>query len=250
VDEVIRIGEDGDEAPLVEEGRERDGWDSVFRDRDLVVYATPLAATLELLARHREVLPQQAVVTDLVSLKTPVLSRIRELGLADRYVGSHPMVGGTGTGFPYSRGDLYKGGRVWLVPGSDAAREPLERTRTLWAALGASPRQISATDHDRDMVWLSHLPQLVSNALVLTLEAAGYAREGLGSGGRDMTRLGGSGPDMWQELLEYAPSSLAEEALGGMVESLETIRAHLRDGDWAGIRELMNESRVWVEGRT
>lgn len=220
---------------------------STFADRDLVVYAAPLVATLQLLVRHRDVLPGEALVTDLVSLKVPVLQRIRELGLEDRYVGSHPMVGGTGSGFGFSEEDLFRGGRVWVVPGSRARPSQTERLSALWTALGAAPREIPADDHDRAMVWVSHLPQLTSNALVLALKAGGHPRSRLGSGGRDMTRLGASGAEMWRELLEHAPVSALDGALEGLVEVLEDLRARIREGDWDGLRALMSESRDWVE---
>ncbi len=224
--------------------------EEAFSDRDLVVYATPLSATLDLLGAHADLLPPGALVTDLASLKGPVLEKARELALADRYVGSHPMVGGTGAGFGFSRGDLYRGGRVWLVPGSPEQRAPQERIGALWAALGALPREITADEHDRNMVWVSHLPQLTSNALVLALKAAGHARVSLGSGGRDMTRLGASGAEMWKEILEHAPGALLDGALEGVVEALEDLRVRIRKEDWDGLRALMNESRAWVEEGT
>jgi len=224
--------------------------EETFADRDLVVYATPLAATLALLGRHADLIPSGALVTDLASLKAPVLEQVRELGLADRYVGSHPMVGGTGSGFGFSRAELYRGGRVWLVPGSRDQRGPTERLGAFWAALGAVPRETTADDHDRTMVWVSHLPQRTSNALSLALKKAGHPRSHLGSGGRDMTRLGASGAEMWTEILEHAPESLLDGALEGMVTALEDVRVRIREEDWDGLRALMNESRDWVEEGT
>jgi prephenate dehydrogenase len=100
------------------------------------------------------------------------------------------------------------------------------------------------------MVWVSHLPQLTSNALVLALRAAGHDRVSLGSGGRDMTRLGASGAEMWKEILEHAPGALLDGALEGVVEALEDFRVRIREEDWDGLRAMMNESRAWVEEGT
>jgi len=218
----------------------------LLRDRDLVVYGTPLRATVDLLGRHRPFLEPEAVVTDLASLKDPVLTRVQDLGLQDRYVGSHPMVGGTGSGFGASSVDLFRGARVWVVPGSGGDSGITGRLLELWGSLGARPRVVGAGEHDRSMVWVSHLPQLTGNALAMALEGAGVARSRLGSGGLDMTRLAGSPAEMWMEILQGAPSDLSRalEALGNAVEEL---RGLVDREDWEGVGDRMRTTREWVE---
>ncbi|MGW8268714.1 MAG: prephenate dehydrogenase [Longimicrobiales bacterium] len=220
---------------------------ALLRDRDLLVYATPLRATIALLEEHRPHLESGTIVTDLVSLKVPLLARALGLGLEDRYVGSHPMVGGTGSGFGHASPDLYRGGRVWLVAAGQGVSSPLLRTlRAFWGALGAKVAEITARDHDEAMVWLSHLPQLTSNALALAMKRAGFNRDRLGSGGRDMTRLAGSAPEMWKDLLEAAPESLPE-ALQAVERELAAIRTLLLQGDTPEVARRMVETRAWVE---
>ena len=90
----------------------------LLEGRDLVVYATPLSATLALLEEHRPFLETGTLLTDLVSLKNPILEKVESLGLGPRFVGSHPMVGGTETGFVHANPELFSGGRVWVVPGT------------------------------------------------------------------------------------------------------------------------------------
>jgi prephenate dehydrogenase len=98
------------------------------------------------------------------------------------------------------------------------------------------------------MVWLSHLPQITSNALALTLRDAGFERAQLGSGGADMTRLAGSAPEMWQDLLTLAPPSL-DVALGALVDAIEGMRSLLDEQNFKAIEELMRQSRSWVGER-
>lgn len=156
------------------------------------------------------------------------------------------MVGGTGAGFSFSRDNLFQGARVWVVSGSQVAPDSLDRLSTLWREVGAIPVPMGAEEHDGAMVWVSHLPQLASNALALTVKGAGFERAELGSGGREMTRLAGSAPEMWLDLLTMAPSSL-EAALASMADALEGIRQRLAERDFDGIGSLMRETRAWVE---
>ena len=103
----------------------------VASEADLLVYATPLDATLELLEAHRDRIRSDAVVTDVVSLKLPVARKIRELGLQDRWVGGHPMAGSEQSGFGAARGDLFRDAPVFLVRG-DAPGSAAGIVESLW----------------------------------------------------------------------------------------------------------------------
>lgn len=213
---------------------------------DLVVLATPLGATCSLVSRMAEAAEPSAMVTDVASLKTPVLRAARAAGIASRWVGSHPMCGSEGSGFGASRDGLFEGARVYLV-----CDETGEEGRTMleewWASLGAAPEPIEADAHDDLMGAVSHLPQLSANALGRVLAELGLAPELLGPGGRDMTRLAASSPDMWREILAEAPR--------GSVEHLRTFARHvnsladlLEAGEIEALATWMETTRAWREG--
>lgn len=233
----------------VEEGtvdRPCDDPGDVAAHADLLVYATPLDATLALLEAHRGRIRSDAVVTDVVSLKVPVARTIRELGLEGRWVGGHPMAGSEQSGFPAARGDLFRDAPVFLVRGSaaeDAAREVWK----LWEGIGARPRWVEAEAHDRLMIWASHLPQLVSNALASALDRAGVTPGDLGPGGRDMTRLAASAPELWKGLLK-AGGSREIEGLEAVVAELRGIIDLLSGGEAKAVKGYMERTRRWREG--
>lgn len=217
--------------------------EAFFPGLDLVVYCTPLLATVTLLAEHREFLSDEVLVTDVVSLKVPVMNKAREVGLETNFVGSHPMCGGEGKGFSASRDGLYEGRKVWLVDGGTPP-DRSTRIRDFWRSLGAVPQTISAEDHDSLMVWVSHLPQITSNALAKVLQQAGYGRGSLGPGGMDMTRLAASSPEMWSDLLRFAPADLPK-ALRAVENTLSEFRAQLGAGESEKVAEEMERTRIW-----
>ncbi len=214
---------------------------AVLAGADLVVYATPLDVTLRLLAGHRGRWPAGAVVTDVVSLKGPVEDAIAALGESARYVGSHPMAGGEGSGFGHSAADLFAGATVWLT-GRGVGAAALE---VLWRAVGARPRWTTAPEHDRLMSWCSHLPQLVSNALARVLEESGHAPSDLGTGGADMVRLAGSSPEMWLPLLAR---SEAGAALRDIARAARELADALDRRDLEAIEDWMRSTRAWRAG--
>ncbi len=219
-------------------------------DADLVVYATPVSVTLELLASTRERIRDDAVVTDLGSVKRPVESRARAVGLGGRFVGGHPVAGSHRSGLAAARADLYDGARVWLTPadaesaGDPAAAHALERVAALWRSVGAEPAVIGAEEHDRLMAWASHLPQLAASALASALARAGIAPADLGPGGADTTRIAASPPALWADILRHN-ADLVHQPLNALQGALAELAAALERGDGEALEDLLALASAW-----
>lgn len=210
---------------------------------DGVVLATPLAAVRDLLSMVLEVAPE-AWVTDVASLQLPPLRWARAAGMEERYATSHPMTGGEASGFAASRADLYRDAPVWVstTPGCD----PEVRTAVggLWTGLGARPRDVDAERHDRRMACVSHLPQVVATHLAALLADRDVGPTELGPGGRDTTRLAGSDPRMWRDILALAGPAASED-LRDLARRLESEADRLARGDASTFAEILDRTRTW-----
>ena len=217
--------------------------EEILPEADLVVYATPLHPTLRLLGEHQAHWDPQATVTDVAGLKAPVLARMEELGLGERYVGAHPMAGNEGQGYGASDGGLFQERRVWLIHGGapESVRRSVQR---LWESVGAMPRWTDAGEHDRSVVWCSHLPQLLANALAGALDSQGFTPDDLGPGGRDMTRLAGSPPDLWKDLFGASAPGLGP-AVSSVSRALDVLVDLLGKRDLHTLGEFMETTRRW-----
>lgn len=211
-------------------------------DADLVVLAVPLDATVQLMGEISAWMAPAALVTDVASLKVPVAAAAGDAGLQDRWVGSHPMCGSADSGFAASRADLYRGARIFLVshPSAEVANI---RLASFWRALGGEPEHIAAAEHDARMAAVSHLPQLTANALAAVLAAAGIRPTALGPGGTDMTRLAGSSPEMWADVLAAGPA--VSEHLRALAHQLDSMAERLDDRDLDAVTALMRRTRAW-----
>ncbi|MEQ8331189.1 MAG: prephenate dehydrogenase/arogenate dehydrogenase family protein [Longimicrobiales bacterium] len=216
-------------------------WQDAVHGADLVVLAAPLADTCDLLGRLPPHLDAGAVVTDVASLKAPVVRAARSAGLEDRFAGSHPMTGSESRGFDASRAELYDGAPVWVVPGGEAATAAVA---AFWRALGAAPTSIDAEAHDRLMALVSHLPQLAATALADTLADRGVSAGALGPGGRDTTRLAASNPEMWRDILAHAPPESAA-GLRALAGALDGLADALEAGDVDHLTMVMARTAAW-----
>ncbi len=211
----------------------------------LVVYATPLEACVRLLPVHAPLLRADALVTDVGSLMVPILDRVRSVGLEGRWIGSHPMCGSERSGFDASRADLYDGARVWISTTSDArAQARVSDLERFWRAVGARPARVDPAEHDRRMTLVSHLPQMTANALAEVLAAHGVDPDELGPGGRGMTRLAASSPDVWRDILMYAPDQL-QDVLRALSRAIADIADGVESGDLDALEARMARTRTW-----
>jgi prephenate dehydrogenase len=176
--------------------------DDVGEQVDLVVVAAPPDVTAAVVLDELKAHPD-AVVTDVASVKAGVLGSLRAAGADLRnYVGGHPMAGRERSGAVAARGDLFIG-RPWVlspVPEGDPAA--LSRVRRLALALGAVPVVMPATEHDEAVALVSHVPQVAASLVAARLRHAPDAAVALaGQGLRDVTRVAGSDPALWAQIL-------------------------------------------------
>lgn len=213
---------------------------------DVVVLATPVDVTAELLTRLGPTLVGPSLIMDVASTKRSIVAAAEAAGLGSRYVGAHPLTGSHRSGWGASRASLFEEARVFLCPSASTTPETLRLAESFWRSLRAGVEVLDAGAHDEQMAWRSHLPQAVATALALTLREADVARSALGPGGRDMTRLAGGEPGLWTGIVgDNAPAVV--EALVAMEAQLRLFRERLAAGE-DGVRESFELGRDWFDG--
>lgn len=170
---------------------------------DVLVLAAPPRANERLLRRAARLASPRLVVTDVSSVKQPIVTQALRLGLR-RFVGGHPIAGSERYGFRASHAGLFEGAAWALTPTAVTEPAALRLVRRLVRDAGGRPIVLDAARHDRALAFLSHLPQVVAWALAGAARADAVARAELrlaGTGWRDMTRLARSPVGLWSEIL-------------------------------------------------
>ena len=157
-----------------------------------------------------------------------------------RFIGGHPVCGGERTGVAFARQELFRDATWFLTPGTEARSDLFQRLHGVVASIGARPVAIDAEVHDRLMALVSHLPHVLAGALVnQAADTAPGGREALRSAGPsfvDLTRVAGSNPPLWADiLLANATAVLAE---------MRAYSARLADVEAA----LVRGDREWLLG--
>lgn len=219
------------------------------RGAELVVLAVPPGATLDLIGRLADALEPGATLTDVCSVKTAVMARAADCGLADRFAGAHPLAGTHDSGFSAARPDRLSGCVVYVCESDSAegARTARGVMRFWEDVLEAHPILIRAEAHDRQLAWTSHLPQAVAYALAKSLADRQLGGVSYGSGARDTTRLAASSPDMWRDILLQNRDPLAE-ALASIESRLGDLRRLIEAGDRDGLEQYLESAREFRRG--
>ncbi len=220
-----------------------------LRGAELVVLAVPPGPTLDLIGRLGRSLEPGAILTDVCSVKAPVMARAADCGLGDRFVGSHPLAGTHDSGFAAARPDRLRGCVVYVCEGQSREGPRIARAvMRFWEeVLEAQPILIAADAHDRQLAWTSHLPQAVAYALAKSLSDRRLGGVSYGAGARDTTRLAASSPDMWIDILLQNGVPI-DEALSSVEGCLAELRELIQRGDREGLELYLETAREFRRG--
>lgn len=197
-------------------------------DPELVVLAMPTSQLSAAIDQENQLNPQSTFI-DVGSVKNEVVLYVESIsGLSRRFVPTHPMAGREIGGAGSARADLFQG-RSWiLTPSADLQPQSKDLALKLIAHLGASPIELSATDHDQAVAKISHLPQIAASLIAKQLTGTPAEwMELAGQGLRDTTRIAGSDESLWKEII-YSNRAELEQLLinlqndvAQMIESLD-----------------------------
>jgi prephenate dehydrogenase len=204
---------------------------------DVVVLAVPLRGMRHVAGQIARHVPD-ASVTDVGSVKGAVRAAMTAAGLADRYVGAHPMAGTEHSGFESSSADLLTGASWALtVDGATSAEAFLAVLDLVIGPLGGTARVLSDEVHDEAVALISHVPHVVATEL-LTLVADAPVRDvalGLAAGSfRDGTRVGRTDPRR-TEAMVADNSRWVASALRVVIRDLELLVADLESNAPVGM---------------
>lgn len=168
----------------------------------LVVVSVPPASIAGEVARA---LGTGAVVTDVASVKGQPLAEVAAVVDAEaltRYVGSHPMAGSERSG-PLAGSAALFDGRPWAVTAHEtAATDAVAVVEALADTCGAVTVRMSPAEHDQAVARTSHLPHLMAVLVAGQLAEADRNQLSLsGQGVRDVTRIAGGDPALWQQII-------------------------------------------------
>lgn len=225
-------------------------------EADVVILAAPVQVIIALVkGRIGAYLRSNTLLIDIGSTKEDICQALGTLPIGVHAVGGHPMTGKESSGIEASDATLYQNRPFVLCPTRRTTPAGRLRALALVDALGAVPIEMDAHKHDRVVAAISHLPYLLSAALVATVAQEGQKDDSvwrLAAGGfRDMSRLAASDLDMMYDILSTNTEAVAT-MLALFRMQLAMIEARLISEENGKLVELLapvREARLaWANG--
>jgi len=243
---VIAIDRD----PVIREALSRRAIDAAaddlasVADADLIVLAAPVRQNIALLRRVAAHASTSAVITDVGGTKRTIVDAAAALSQPVTFVGGHPLGGGARGGFEFATASLFAR-RPWIfTPHNAASADAVSRLSAFVTGFGAQPTTMTASEHDRLMALISHLPQLAATAVMEVVGRAATAG-GLrmaGQGLVDTTRLASSPADVWRDICVTNADEISN-ALDLLIERLSEMRSDLQRAEM--IDAVFDDAARW-----
>lgn len=219
---------------------------TAFSACDMVFLCAPVTQNDENLKKLGTLLKKGAILTDVGSVKGDIHTHIAQMGLAEYFIGGHPMAGSEKTGFENARANLFENAYYMITPTECTSQEALEGYKELVTKMGAIPFVVSPKKHDYATGAISHLPHVIAAALV-NLVRKEDAQDGImkmiaAGGFRDITRIASSSPAMWEAICMTNTENIVE-LLDAYIQSLADIRETIAKRDSQEIYDFFSQAR-------
>lgn len=216
---------------------------------DVVVMAVPIASMRDLLSEIKPVLSDSAILTDVGSAKGCWIEDVLAVWQGNwpiNAVPAHPIAGAEKSGAAAAMADLYQGRKVVITPHEQSNELAVAKVTQMWQATGADVRQMSAEEHDQTFAWTSHLPHLLSFALVDMFSQRDDVErlfDYTAGGFRDFTRIAASDPTMWRDIVQLNAPAIAQ-ALTAYQLQLKSYADLLAQQDWQGLSDAFARAKA------
>lgn len=215
---------------------------------DLVLIGVPVRQIPVVL---RDILPHlntQTAIIDVGSTKGDVVRAAYDaLGeRAAQFIPCHPIAGTEKQGAKAAVATLYEQQKVVITPLAENTETMITDVTRAWQACGAVVYRMTAEEHDRFFAEVSHLPHVLSFALVHDIASRPDADQFFqyaAGGFRDFTRIAASSPEMWRDICLNNRQALLT-ALTEYEQTLAAFKTAISDSDSEMLTDLFEKASV------
>ena len=249
VREVIGVGRS---SPNLDQAKKMGAIDRVadlaeaVQSSQWIVLCVPVAQMRAIFTQLEPHLGPNTLITDAGSTKSDVILAAKEvLGKkVCQFVPAHPIAGGAQHGAAAARADLFQGKQTIICQLQENSAADVALVEEFWKVLGSNIKRISAVQHDAIYAAVSHLPHILSYALMASVLNSEDAEQKLGHAGagfRDFTRIAASSPEMWRDICIANKQAILKE-LDQYLSVTGRLREMIAKEDAAGLEKVFQKA--------
>lgn len=221
------------------------------KDADIIIIAVPVIESLKVFDAINGLFNSDITITDTASAKSLISDHLEEnYSSPTNIILSHPMAGSHNTGVGYADEAMFNNKKVLITELNNINEASEQKVSDLWKGLGAEVHKIDAKKHDEIMSYASHLPHVISYAVLSSImtnpnkNITTFSAGGL----KDFVRIGGSDPKMWTDIFLSNKDSIVQ-AIDAYKDSLDNLKELFNDGDEKALQDFLTSIKEYKNSK-
>ena len=224
-----------------------------FGQCDIIFLCSPVKVNCDYLRQLKDVVRPDCIITDVGSVKGDITAVARELGMANQFIGGHPMTGSELTGLDHSSAQLLENAYYILTADEEMNPDIYQEFTNYIKSLGAIPIKLTAEKHDEATAAVSHLPHVIAASLVNLVQdnddETTVCKTIAAGGFKDITRIASGSPTMWQHIF-LSNRDAVLKLIDAYTEELDKFRCAIDKGDADEILSLWTKAKDYRDSIT
>lgn len=221
------------------------------KDADIIIIAVPVIESLKVFDAINGLFNSDITITDTASAKSLISDHLEEnYSSPTNIILSHPMAGSHNTGVGYADEAMFNNKKVLITELLNPKDHCLQLVTNLWESLGAAVFKIDPIKHDEIMSYASHLPHVISYAVLNSImknpneNITTFSAGGL----KDFVRIGGSDPKMWTDIFLSNKDSILK-AINAYKDSLDELSMLLEADNEKSLQDLLTTIKEYKNSK-
>ncbi|MBL1213607.1 MAG: prephenate dehydrogenase/arogenate dehydrogenase family protein [Ignavibacteriae bacterium] len=213
-------------------------------EHDVIFVCLPVTKSIEVIEQLAPVLHNNTILTDVCSIKGKIKDVVEKSGCKALYIGGHPMTGKEKGGYENSDPLLFENS-TYIINDDVKDNPKAVPFFNLIKSMGAKIYFVDADLHDRIVANVSHLPQMLSVALVnnISLNVDGIKYTDFAAGGfRDMTRIASSDFNVWESIIDINKNKIID-SIDNFQSYLSNIKKKIIYSEFLSLAEEFENAR-------
>ena len=220
-------------------------------DVDIIIIAVPVIESLKVFDAINGLFNSEITITDTASAKLLISNHLEEnYSSPTNIILSHPMAGSHNTGVGYADEAMFSNKKVLITELLNPKDHCMKLVTNLWEGLGAAVFKIDPVRHDEIMSYASHLPHVISYAVLNSImknsnkDITTFSAGGL----KDFVRIAGSDPKMWTDIFLSNKQSILK-AIDAYKDSLDEIKELLESENEKELQDLLGSIKEYKNSK-
>ena len=177
-----------------------------IEDLSLIILSSSIDKTIENLKLLKSI-GEKTLFVSLASSLTSINDFVEQEGMKN-IIFTHPISGSHKSGYENASPELFNQKNVISVNVNELQGNQIHEIEKMWASIGSNIINMSLDDHERFLMFTSHLPHLIAYTTMLSIDDELDISKFSAGGLKEFLRIAESSPDMWADIFSSNSQNL------------------------------------------